>query len=215
MGWAKAKESLTDFADAEGLYRAARENAMGDQRRYDEALVGTVLLYAEWGKPDSLAKYVRMGKAATLLADDRENASFIYTFGALADMHDTAAMGQGLRKAIDMARGLPNKNALFTATYNYASIYCRNDPRRQVDVLQSLLSLATDSTLTHRYRLYERTAFCFRNPIPNIYLQLMQVNLLLTDYDNAGKFGQLLYDAVVRPNPSAPQAPFLLPSWPS
>ena len=208
MGWAKAKESLTDFADAEALYREARENAAGDDRRYDEALVGTVLLYAEWGRVDSLRYYERIGKAAAARARDRENLSFLYTFGAVADASDSIAMGQGLRKAMELARDLPNKNALFTATYNYASIYSRNNPQRQVVLLQSLLSLAQDPTLTHRYRLYERTAFSFRNPVPNIYLQLMQVNLLLTDYENAGKFGQLLYDAVVGPNPSAPQAPF-------
>lgn len=208
MGWAKAKESLTDFSDAEALYREARANAVGDDRRYDEALVGTVLLYAEWGRMDSLRYYERMGKTAASRAGDRENLAFLYTFGALADMNDTASMGQGLQKAIELARDLPNKNALFTATYNYASIYCRNNPQRQATLFQSLLSLAQDSTLTRHYKLYERTAFCFRNPVPNIYLQLMQVNLLLADYENAGKFGQLLYDAVVKPNPSAPQAPF-------
>ncbi len=221
MGWAKAKESLGSTADAEGLYAAARANAArgvdgdgvaslsaGDARRYDEALVGTVLLYAEWGKPDSLQKYVALGKTAATAAGDTENLSFLYTFGALGNMADTAAMGQGLRKAMSLAAELPNKNAYFTAKYNFASIYCRNDPQTQVGVLQSLLELANDSTLTHRYRLYERTAFAFRNARPSIYLQLMQVNLLLTDYENAGKFGELLYDAVVRPNPAAPQAPF-------
>ena len=208
MGWAKARESLTNFAEAEQLYGQARANAVGDKRRYDEALVGTVLLYAEWDKPDSLDKYVRSGKAAAAAAGDNENLSFLYTFGASAHMTDTAAMGRDLETAIGLAKDLPNSNALFTARYNYASIYCRNDPQRQVSVFQSLLELARDSTLTHRYKLYERTAFCFRNPGPNIYLQLMQVNLLLADYDNAGKFGELLYDAVVKPNPNAPQAPF-------
>jgi len=208
MGWAKAKESLTEFEEAEALYRDARVNALGDQWRYDEAMVGTVLLYAEWGRMDSARHYARLGQDAAARAGDGENLSFLYTFGALADMEDTAGLGSGLRKAMQLAQKLPNKNALFTATYNYASIYCRNSPQRQVAVLQSLLSLAQDSTLTHHYKLYERTAFCFRNPVPSIYLQLMQVNLLLTDYENAGKFGQLLYDAVVRPNPAAPQAPF-------
>ncbi len=208
MGWAKARESLTDFAEAETLYRQARENAAGDGRRYDEALVGTVLLYAEWGKPDSLDAWVRVGKDAAARNNDKESLSFLYTFGALGNMADTAAMGQGLRKAMELAEGLPNKNALFTARYNYASIYSRYSPQLQAAIFQSLLELAGDSTLTHKYRLYERSTFAFRNPVPNIYLQLMQVNLLLADYDNAWKFGQLLYDAVVRPNPSAPQAPF-------
>ncbi len=208
MGWAKARESLTNFPEAEQLYAAARSNAAGDARHYDEALVGTVLLYAEWGKPDSLDKYVRVGKAAAGSAGDKENLSFLYTFGAMAQVADTAAMGRDLRTAMTLARDLPNRNALFTARYNYSSIYCRNNPQLQVSILQSLLELARDSTLTHKYKLYERTAFSFRNPGPNIYLQLMQVNLLLADYDNAGKFGELLFDAVVKPNPAAPQAPF-------
>jgi len=169
MGWAKARESLTDFAEAELLYREARENAAGDLRRFDEALVGTVLLYAEWGMPDSLKKYVQAGKTAAAAGGDKENLSFLYTFGALADMADTVAMGRGLKRAMELSRDLPNKNAFFTARYNFASIYCRNDPQTQVSVLQSLLELAADSTLTHRYKLYERTAFCFRNPRPNIY----------------------------------------------
>ena len=208
MGWAKAKESLTDFPDAEGLYRQARDNAGGDARRYDEALVGTVLLYAEWGKADSVDKYLALGKTSARAAGDSENLSFLYTFGAVTHLADTAAMGRDLRTAMALVADLPNRNALFTARYNYANIYCRNDPQQQVSVLEGLLELARDSTLTHHYRLYERTAFCFRNPGPNIYLQLMQVNFLLADYDNAGKFGELLYDAVVKPNPASPQAPF-------
>jgi signal transduction histidine kinase len=208
MGWAKAKESLTHFADAEDIYRQARENAAGDTRMTDEALVGTVLMYAEWGKTDSMDRYVGIGKAAAEKAGDKENLSFLYTFGSVGHPADTAGMGAALKKAMDLAAGLPNKNALFTARYNYASIYCRYSPQRQVTVLESLLELTKDSTLTHKPRLYERTAFSFRNPAPNIYLQLMQVNLLLADYDNAWKFGEMLYDAVVKPNPSAPQAPF-------
>ncbi|HEY4064706.1 MAG TPA: ATP-binding protein [Puia sp.] len=208
MSNAKARESLTDFAEAETLYRQARENAAGDYLRYDEALVGTVLLFAEWGKTDSLEIYVKEGKEAASRHNDKESLSFLYTFGAVANMADTVAMGRGLRTAMELAEDLPNKNALFTARYNYASIYSRYSPQQQATIFQSLLALAADSTLTHKYKLYERSAFIFRNPVPNIYLQLMQVNLLLADYDNAWKFGQLLYDAVVRPNPEAPQAPF-------
>ena len=68
MGWAKARESLTNFPEAEVLYRRARDNANGDPRRYDEALVGTVLLYAEWDKRDSLDAFLRKGKAAASAA---------------------------------------------------------------------------------------------------------------------------------------------------
>jgi signal transduction histidine kinase len=109
--------------------------------------------------------------------------------------------------ATQLAAGLGNKNALFTARYNYATIYCQYNPQREVTILELLLELAGDSTLVHKPRLYERTDFYFRNAAPSIYSQLVQVNLLLADYDNASKFGQLLYDAVVAPNPRAPQAP--------
>jgi len=208
MGWAKAKESLAYFADAEILYRQALDNAAGDSRLFDEVMVGMSLMYAEWGKADSLDRYVLMGKRSAARAGDLENLSFLYTFGAMGHLTDTAAMGQALMEAMQLAAGLANKNALFTARYNYASIYCRYDPQRQVTILESLLELAKDSTLTHKPRLYERTDFYFRNAGPSIYSQLVQVNLLLADYDNAGKFAQLLYDAVVRPNPAAPQAPY-------
>lgn len=208
MSWAKAKESLTSFDDAEKLYRQARENAIGNPRHYDEALTGTVLLYADWGRTDSLDKYAQLGKQAAAGAYDKENLSFIYTFSSLGHLADTAALGRSLREAIHLADSLPDKNALFTARYNYASIYLKNDPQQQAMVFSTLLDLAKDSTLSHKPRLYERTAFSFRNPASNIYLQLMQINLLLADYDNAWKFGEMLYDAVVRPNPNAPQVPF-------
>jgi signal transduction histidine kinase len=208
MSWAKAKESLKAFADAEKLYQQARDNAKDDPRHYDEAIVGTLLLYADWGRLDSLDKYTALGKASAAKAGDPESLSFIYTFSSLAYLTDTVAMGRNLQEAIRLATGLPDKNALFTARYNYANIYLRNDPQRQAAEFDALLLLTKDSTLSHKPRMYERTTFSFRNPASNIYLQLMQINLLLADYDNAGKFGEMLYDAVVRPNPNAPQAPF-------
>lgn len=209
MGWARAKEALLSFGDAESLYRRALANAAGDVRRYDEVMVGMSLMYAEWGKTDSLNKYDSLGKKSAAQAGDRENLSFLYTFGAVGQASpDTAAMGRDLTTAMNLAAGLSDKNAFFTARYNYATIYCQNNPQREVTILESLLELATDPTLTHKPRLYERTDFYFRNATPSIYSQLMQVNLLLADYDNAWKFGELLYNAVVAPNPHAPQAPF-------
>ncbi|HZE84593.1 MAG TPA: hypothetical protein VE035_09800, partial [Puia sp.] len=80
MGWAKAKESTGYFAEAEGLYRQARQNAAGDPRLYDESLVGTVLMYAEWGNPDSLQKYAAIGEQSAMTAGDNESLSFILTF---------------------------------------------------------------------------------------------------------------------------------------
>jgi len=208
MGWARAKEALLGFDDAEALYRQALGNAAGDARRYDEVLVGLSLMYAEWGKTDSVDKYVSIGKQSAARAGDMENLSFLYTFGAVGHMTDTARLGRELNMAMQLSANLPDRNALFTARYNYATIYCQNDPQREVAILESLLELAKDPTLNHKPRLYERTGFYFRNATPSIYSQLVQVNLLLADYDNASKFGELLYDAVVAPNPRAPQAPF-------
>jgi signal transduction histidine kinase len=208
MGWARAKESLVSYADAESLYQKALENAAGDGRRYDEVLVGLSLMYAEWGRTDSLNKYDSIGKRMAARVGDVENLSFLYTFGAMGHLSDTAALGRDLLEAMRLAAGLRDKNALFTARYNYASIYCQYDPQQKVTILESLLELARDSTLTHKPRLYDRTAFYFRNATPSIYSQLVQVDLLLADYESAAKFGQLLYDAVVAPNPHAPQAPF-------
>lgn len=208
MNWARAKESFQNFAEAEGLYQQARANARENPQLYDEALVGTVLLYAEWGKIDSLDKYVSIGKASAEKAKDNENLSFIYTFSTIKYLTDTAQMGQAFRKAIALAENLPNKNALFTARYNYANVYAQNNPQLQVMELNALLELSADSTFSHKPKLYERTNFYFRNPVPSIYSQLMQVNLLLTDYDNAWKFGELLYNAVIKPNPSSSQAPY-------
>jgi signal transduction histidine kinase len=208
MGWAKAKESFVNFDEAELLYRQARENAANLQTGYDEALVGTVLMYLEWGREDSLAKYLRLGDTVCRRAADKENLSFIYTFKAMSHMDDTASMRNNLDSAIQLAETLANKNALFTAHYNRAVFSAQFNLQQQVSELGTLLELAKDSTLTHKPRLYERTAFYFRNPGPSIYYQLVLVNLLLTDYDNAGKFAELFYNETVLPNPNGAQAPY-------
>src|SRR5450755_2233907 len=70
MGWAKAKESTGYFAEAEGLYLKARENAAGVPRLYDESLVATVLMYAEWGNLDSLKKYADTGEKEAAASGD-------------------------------------------------------------------------------------------------------------------------------------------------
>jgi signal transduction histidine kinase len=207
MSWARAKESLIAFEEADSLYRLARENALPDKKSYDEAMVATVLLYLEWGRADSLAKYLQEAEKICTENKDDENRSFIYTFKATSDMSDTAAMRRYLDSAAILAGNLPNKNALFTAQYNRAIFYSQFNLQQQVSELGKLLELSKDTTLTHKPRLYERTAFSFRNPVGSIYYQLILVNLLLTDYDNAWKFAELFYDATVKPNPSGAQAP--------
>lgn len=209
MGWAKAKEGTGYFEDAEKLYYEVWKNTNPDERYYREALVGMVLMYGEWGKIDSLDKYIKIGEALCKKANDRENLSFLYCFKAMTREGDTAAMREYFERAIDLATGLPDKNALFTARYNYAYEYCQNDLQKQVTEFENLLEIAKDSTLNHYPRkLYERTAFTFRNAGPSVYYNLMQINLVLTDYDNAWKFAELFYDATIRPNPASINAPY-------
>jgi len=208
MGWAKAKESLVAFEEAEPLYQKARLNALQIPISYDESIVGTVLMYLEWGRADSLEKYLSLGEEACRKSNDKENLSFIFTFKAMSRMEDSSFMRTNLDSAIILSEDLPNKNALFTAKYNRAVFYFQFNLQRQVGELEELLELAKDSSLSHKPRLYERTAFYFRNPAPSIYYQLMLVNLLLTDYDNAGKFAALFYNETVAPNPSGAQAPY-------
>jgi signal transduction histidine kinase len=209
MGWARAKESLNYFEDAQELYREARDNAAANPRYYRESLTGTILLYLEWGKQDSLHKYLAISERNCLESGDSENLSFAYTFRAMSRLDNPDTMKNYLTRAIQLARDLPDKNALFTARYNYAVIYCQNNLVREVSELESLLQLAKDSSLNqYPPRLYNRTNFSFRNAKSSIYYNLMQVNLLLTDYDQAEKFAELFYNAVISPDPDGVQAPY-------
>ncbi|WP_080059414.1 sensor histidine kinase [Spirosoma aerolatum] len=207
MGWARAKSSMIFSKEAEDLYRQARENAGPHTRFMREALVATAVMYGEWGKEAEFKRYLDLGEQECRRANDRENLSFIYTFRANSFPGGTTAMRDYFEKAIRLASGLRDKNALFTARYNYAVRYYPYNPQKQVTEFESLLELAKDSSL-NRYprKLYERTAFTFRNAGPSVYYQLMQINLLLADYDNAWKFAELFYDATVKPNPLSIQA---------
>lgn len=209
MGWARAKESTGYFEEAEKFYQEILRNASLPERYYREALVGMTLMYGEWGRIDSLDKFALTGEALCKQANDRENLSFLYSFKAMTRNGDTAAMRHYFEQAIDLATGLRDKNALFTARYNYTYMYLQNNLQKQVIAFESLFELAKDSTLSHYPRkLYERTAFCFRNAGPSVYYNLMQINLLLTDYNNAGKFAELFYDATIKPNPRSINAPY-------
>ncbi|WP_020596596.1 ATP-binding protein [Spirosoma panaciterrae] len=207
MGWARAKSSMIFSKEADELYRQARENAGPHTRFMREALVATAVMFGEWGKEAEFKRYLDLGEQECRRANDKENLSFIYTFRANTYQGDTAAMRDHFEKAIRLATGIRDKNALFTAKYNYAVRYYPYNPQKQVAEFEALLELAKDSSL-NRYprKLYERTAFTFRNAGPSVYYQLMQINLLLADYDNAWKFAELFYDATVKPNPLSIQA---------
>ena len=209
MGWAKAKGSTGYFDEAEQLYHEVWKNTIPTERYYRESLVALSLLYAEWGKLDSMNKYVALGEKLCKQANDKENLSFLYGFKAMTSTADTSAMRIYFERAIEIAKDLPDKNALFTARYNYAYAYLQNDLHKQVNEFEELLELSKDSTLNHWPRkLYERTAFTFRNAGPSVYYNLMQINLLLTDYDNAWKFAELFYNATIKPNPNSINAPY-------
>lgn len=209
MGWARAKSSMIFSEEAEKLYQQACENAGKHTRFYREALVGTALMYGEWGKMDQFDHYLTLGEQECRQANDHENLSFIYSFRAMAKPEDTTSMRTYFEQAIRLAAPLQDKNALFTARYNFATRFFQNNPQKQVAEFESLLQLAQDSSL-NRYprKLYERTAFTFRNAGPSVYYQLIQINLLLTDYENAWKFAELFYDATVKPNPLGIQAAY-------
>jgi len=195
MSWGRAKESLNYFADAEKLFSEARENAATIPLYYRESLVGTILLYLEWGKKDSLEKYINTSEGLCIKAGDKENLSFTYTFKAMSQLNNPDTMNYYLTRAISLAQNLTDKNALFTARYNYAVIYCQNNLVKEVNELESLLQLTNDPSLNHYPpKLYERTNFSFRNAKSSVYYNLMQVNLLLTDYDDAEKYADLFYN---------------------
>ena len=210
INWGKAKESLSHYEEAEPLFRLARQNARTIPELYDQAITYTVQLYLDWNKPDSLVRYLDLGERAARSINDRETLSFMYTFRALsyARQGKAEAMRPDFDKAIRLASGLPDKNALFMARFNRTQHYLTN-PNDQIVAFDSLLSLTNDSTLTRKPRFYERTTVYFRNPRPTILYILVQLNLLLTDYDNAGKFADLVYDDMVRPNPKGPFVPYI------
>jgi signal transduction histidine kinase len=208
MNWAKAKESTGYPEEAEKLYYEVWKNTNPKEQYYRESLVAVVLMYGEWGKMDSLNKYVNIGEKLCQEAGDKESLSFLYGFKATTS-NDTGTMRDYFERAINLATNLPDKNALFTARYNHAYKYLQNNLQEQVIEFEKLLELAKDSTLNHYPRkLYERTAFTFRNAGPSVYYNLMQINFLLTDYDNAWKFAELFYDATIKPNPSHINAPY-------
>lgn len=209
LGWAKAKESTGYFEDAEKLYAEVCRELGYKGPYYRDALAAITLMYGEWGKKDSLNKYVQIGEAECLKAGDKENLSLINTFRAASLREDTTAMRKGFEKAIALSKDLPDKNAYFAALYNYANIYLSSDPLQQIKTFERMLELAKDSSLKRNPpKLYERTTFSVRNPASSVYYQLTQLNLLLTDYDNAWKFATQFYDATVKPNPKGIQAAF-------
>lgn len=211
INWGKGYESLNHFAEAEPIFRKARQNALlTSPIAYDDALVYTVKLYHSWDKPDSLAHYLAIGEQAARAAHDRENLSFLYSFRAASHKRDrkTAELRADYDEAIRLATGLPNKHALFIAKYSRAWD-CLTTPQQQVAAFDSLLDLVKDPSLARNPRFYERTTNYYRSPGPTLLFKLAQLNILLADYDNAGKFADLFYDVQIRPNLRSPTVPYI------
>ncbi|WP_020607642.1 tetratricopeptide repeat-containing sensor histidine kinase [Spirosoma spitsbergense] len=210
INWGKGYESLNQYPKADSLFRLARQNAwQTSPKAYCDALTYTVQLYFDWDKPDSLRRYLAIGEQIARRAHDRETLSFLRTYRATSRIRagQPDSMRADFNEAIRLATGLPNKNALFMARYSWAATYLTN-PQQQVMAFDSLLELTNDSSLVRNPRFYERTTVYFRSPRPTVLFKLAQLNLLLTDYDNAGKFADMVYDALVRPNPKIPSAPY-------
>lgn len=210
INWGKGYESLSHFSEAEPIFREARQNAKSDPLLFGQAIVYTTLLYLDWEKSDSIAHYIAIGEKIARRVNDRETLSFLHTFRALSNLRkgQPEIVLRDFNEAIRLATGLPDKNALFMAQFN-RTVYYLTNPQQQVAAFDTLLTLTNDSTLSHKPRFYERTTFYFRNPRPTVLYNLVQLNLLLADYENAGRFADMVYDALVRPNPNGPSAPHL------
>ena len=212
MAWGRAKESFGIFEEAAKLQQRALQNAPPNSQQYREVLVSSVLMYSHWNKVDSCVKYLALGEAAAKAANDRENLSFLYTFHAAGRTppNDFKSRENYYRQAIQLAEGLKNKNAEFTARYNFVVNFLEDNPAQQVAEAEALLELAKDATLARRPRFYERSNFWFRNPIPSVYFYMLQQNLILADYTNANKFADLVVDVVIKPNLVPAQTPIFM-----
>jgi signal transduction histidine kinase len=210
MSLAKTKVALGLYDEAEALYQQVHANA-GDSAAFLRTfLVGTVILYSEWQQhPDSLAKYFPIAERQFIKTDDREALAFIYTFKALSLLNQPEAVRNYLEKAIKLAADNPDKNALFTARYNYTLAVLENNPQKQIAGFESLLGLARDSSLIPNAKLYSGRLYSFGLAEMSVYYQLAQLNLLLTDYENAGKYGQLFYDLTIKNYPNGADVPYI------
>ncbi|WP_428656740.1 sensor histidine kinase [Runella sp.] len=212
MAWARAKESFGIFEESAKLHQKVLQNAPPNSQQYREGLTGIVLLYSHWNKVDSCIKYLALGEAAAKAANDSENLSFLYTFHAANRIppNDDKSRENYYRQAIQLAQGLKDKNAEFTARYNFVVNFLEDNPAQQVAEAEALLELAKDPTFAHRPRFYERSNFWFRNPVPSVYFYMLQQNLLLADYANTNKFADLINEVVIKPNLVPAQTPIFM-----
>jgi signal transduction histidine kinase len=210
MSLAKTKVALGLYEEGEGLYQQIHANAGDSVPFLRGSLVGTVIMYSEWGQhPDSLSKYFPLAERHFRETDDKEALSFIYTFKSLSLLNQPQAVRDYLEKAIRLSAGLSNKNALFTARYNYTLAVLQNNPQQQIAGFEQILELSKDSSLIPNAKLYSGRLYSFGLATMSVYYQLTQLNLLLTDYGNAGKYGQLFYDMTIKNYPHGADVPYI------
>lgn len=207
---AKSKVLMRLYDDASGLYRQAEVNAAGNDSLLRSVYVALVAFYSTTGKTDSLNKYFAVAEQQFLKTGDKEALSFIYTFKAqsISDT-DTSGARRYLDKAILLARDLTDKNALFSATYDYILTVLQNNPAKQIEGFEGLLNMSRDSTLIPSNKLYNGRLYRFGLAEQTVYHQLAQLNLLLTDYDNAGKYMRMCYDYTVNSPYGKPGIPYV------
>lgn len=195
MTTAKTKVLMRLYPEASKLYLQAEANASGNDTLLRGVYVALVAFYSTTDQKDSLNKYFPIAEKQFLQTDDKEALSFIYTFKAQSIKDsDTAGARNYLDKAILLSRNIKDKNALFSAQYDYVLTVLQNDPTRQIEGFEGLLDISRDSSLIPANKLYNSHLYRFGMAEQTVYHQLAQLNLLLTDYDNAGKYMQMCYD---------------------
>src|ERR1700744_4006245 len=209
MTVAKTKVLMRQFDEASVLSRRAELNAAGNDSLLRSVYVALVAFYSTTGKNDSLNKYFPIAEQQFLKTGDKEALSFIYTFKAQSIKDtDTSGARQYLDKAILLSQDIPDKNAFFSAKYDYILTVLQNNPAKQIEGFEGLLVICRDSSLIPANKLYNSHLYRFGLAEQTVYHQLAQLNLLLTDYDNAGKYMQMCYDYTVNSPYGKPGIPY-------
>jgi len=207
---AKSKVLMRLYDDASVLYRQAEVNAAGNDSLLRSVYVALVAFYSTTGKTDSLNKYFPVAEQQFLKTGDKEALSFIYTFKAQSIKDtDTTGARRYLDKAIMLSQDIADKNAFFSAKYDYILTVLQDNPVKQIEGFEGLLDISRDSSLIPSNKLYNSHLYRFGLAEQTVYHQLAQLNLLLTDYDNAGKYMQMCYDYTVNSPYGKPGIPYV------
>ena len=212
INWGDSHTLFKQFAEAEPIFRQARQNALANPLLYGQALVYTIWLYLDWNKPDSTTRYLALAEPVAQQANDRETLAFLSVVRGATQMqaNNREAGRRAYAEAIRLATGLADKNPLFTARCNQLYFFPPSHIERMA-ALDSLLTLTQHPSLarSRKPHFYERTTYYHRNPRSLILYELIDLNLLLADNESAGRFADMLQNEVGRLEPNSPLAPFL------